>query len=63
MGSRIGAHSQLRALLWDSAVHSFDPKSHGGAHRVVPEAMSEVKTQPEAKLHMYYFILMLTTLM
>jgi hypothetical protein len=44
--------------MWPLSVgqllHNFDLKSHGGAHRVAPEAVSEMKTQAEAKFHMYY---------
>jgi hypothetical protein len=30
---------------------------HGGAHRVAPEAVSEIRAQAEAKFHIYYFVL------
>jgi hypothetical protein len=57
----IGTHMVLLALPWDSAVKlwgysldGLDWESHGGAHRVAPEAVSEVKTQAEAKYHMYW---------
>jgi hypothetical protein len=36
------------------SLHNFDSESHIGAHRVAPEAVSKMKTQAEAKLHMYY---------
>jgi hypothetical protein len=56
----IGTHMVLWALLRDSAVrlsglslHGLDWESHGGAHRVAPETVSEVKAQAEAKFHMY----------
>jgi hypothetical protein len=49
--------------LWGQSLHSFDSESHCGAHRVALEAVSKLKTQTGAKLHMYYFILTLTTLM
>jgi hypothetical protein len=32
-------------------------ESHGRAHHVALEATSELKTQAEAKFHMYWFIL------
>jgi hypothetical protein len=31
----------------------LDLKSHRGAHRVAPEAASEVKAQAEPEFHMY----------
>jgi hypothetical protein len=40
--------------LWGYSLDSLDWESHGGAHRVAPEAVSEVKTQAEAKYHMYW---------
>jgi hypothetical protein len=50
MVGRIGTHLVLWALPRDSAVrlkaksiHDLDWESHGGAHRVAPEAVSEVK--------------------
>jgi hypothetical protein len=49
--------------LWGQGLHSFDPESLGGAHHVAPEVVLGVKTQAGAKLHMYYFILTLMTLM
>jgi hypothetical protein len=36
-------------------LHGFDWESHGGAHRVSPEAASKIKAQAEAKFHMYCF--------
>jgi hypothetical protein len=36
---------------------SLNLESHGGAHRVAPEAASELKAQAEAKFHMYCFVL------
>jgi hypothetical protein len=64
MGCRIGTHMLLWAPSWDSVVrpwgrslHSRDLKSHGGAHRVAPEAASELKAKAEVMLHMYFIVL------
>jgi hypothetical protein len=63
MRGRIGAHTLIWALPWDSVLRFVGLKPpqfllgiHGGAHHVAPEAVSEMKTQAEAKLHMYYLI-------
>jgi hypothetical protein len=42
---------------WGQSLHGCDSESHGGTHRVAPEAASELKAQVEAKIHMYYFVL------
>jgi hypothetical protein len=50
----------LRTLPRDSAarsLHGFNRESHDGAHRVAPEAASELKAQAVAKFHMYCFVL------
>jgi hypothetical protein len=39
------------------SLHGRDMESRGGAHRVAPEATSELKAQAEAKFHMYCFVL------
>jgi hypothetical protein len=39
--------------LWGKSIHNFNLESHGGAHLVALEAVFEMKTQAEAKLHMY----------
>jgi hypothetical protein len=31
-------------------------ESHGGAHRVAPEAAAELKAHPESKFHMYCLV-------
>jgi hypothetical protein len=41
------------ARLWGESLNDLDGESRGGAHRVAPEATSEVKAQAEAKFHMY----------
>jgi hypothetical protein len=47
----------LVVRLWGQSLHGCDSESHGGTHRVAPEAASELKAQVEAKIHMHYFVL------
>jgi hypothetical protein len=61
---RIDSHMLLRALLWDSVVRLWGNASSvliGNPmvvpHRVAPKGASEVKSQAEAKFHIYCFVL------
>jgi hypothetical protein len=59
--SRIVGHNQRPTvpMVLDPKcrLHDLDLESYSGAHRVAPEATSELKAQVEAKFHMCCFVL------
>jgi hypothetical protein len=64
MGGRIGTHMILWVLShdsevrsWGQSLHVHGSESHGGAHRVAPQAASKMKAQAEAKFDMYCRVL------
>jgi hypothetical protein len=50
MGTSTGSSGEV---CGGKSLHNFDLESYDGAHRVALEAVSEMKTQAEAKLHIY----------